>query len=110
MEVKSIKTNINEIMKRTEGNAVIEFESTLKIEQAKELVAKKLALENKDLLKILKVETKFGKHIADVTFEVYDDSKLMKDIEVLAKKARTKVKEEAKKAFEAKKQAKATQA
>lgn len=95
--IVSIDKKHNDIMQRTEGKAIIEFENTLSINDARGLLVKKLSIENDSLLKILKLTTKYRKHIAEVLFEVYDNAELMKKIEVIPRRLKAKPKAEEKK-------------
>ena len=101
--IKSINKKHNDHFSRTEGIAIIEFDKTISINDAKQLLIKNLAVENEALVEVLDLNTKFGKHIAEVVFEAYDNAEAMEKVKVIPKKVRDKMKEEAKKAYEEKK-------
>ena len=103
--IKSLNQKENSIFSRIEGNALIEFENTISLNDARNLLTKKLAVEDGSSLDILNSEVKHGKHLAEVEFELYSDKKIMDEIKILPKKKRNAIKEEAKKAFEEKKKA-----
>jgi len=101
--IKSINKKHNDYFLRTEGIAIIEFDKTISINDAKQLLIKNLAVENEALVEVLDLNTKFGKHTAEVVFEAYDNAEAMEKVKVMPKKVRDKMKEEAKKAYEEKK-------
>ena len=90
--IKTIHKHHNDIIGRTEGTALIEFEGTLKIADAQALIAKKLACDDQTLVKIKKINIKYGTQNANVLFEQYDDHDIMTKLEVVPKKLRVKPK------------------
>jgi len=102
-KIQSIKKSHNDSFARVEGVATIEFENTISIDTAKQLIAKNLAIEDVNLVQILDLSTKYGKQIAEAEFEAYDNAEAMNKVEVIPKKVRAKMAEEAKKAYEEKK-------